>query len=91
MRLIIFLLATSAFAADPKPQPIAPEDTAIVQGLVAGLQAHQQQVNAAVAKQEARICKEHKIKRDVCFVDWQHGTVSVKPKDAPRPAEKPAK
>lgn len=91
MRLLIGLLAISAFAADSAPKPLQAEDIAIVQALGAGLQQHQTQVNAAVAKQEERICREHKLKRDVCLVDWQHGTVGSKPKDAPQAAEAPAK
>jgi len=82
-------MVASALSADaPAPTPISTEDIAIIQALSGSLQEHQKQVQAAVAKQEARLCKEAAINRDACLVDWQKGTVGVKPKEEPKPAEK---
>jgi hypothetical protein len=90
--LIILALACTAFAqTTPDVVAISAEDIAIVNALGQSLQQHQKEVQAAIAKQESRLCAEAHIQREACLVDWQKSIVGVKPKEAPKPADATAK
>ena len=87
MRILISLLfAGLLVAADPATKPITDKERLVAQSLMVAKAQADKPFDEAFADHQATMCKARKIKADVCVVDWQHNTVSVKPKEAPKPA-----
>ena len=87
MKIFISLLFAGVLAAaDPATKPIPKVYIAAVNGLGSRVQQVTKEAQDAIAEYEVDLCKQAKIKRDVCLVDWRAGTVGVKPKDVPKPA-----
>jgi hypothetical protein len=93
-KLTIFsMFACAAFAQDQPPaaKPIAPEYMTLATALDQQMRRIIAESNAAMKRLEAHACEEANIPADKCAVNWQAGTVGVKPEPAKTATSEPSK
>jgi len=80
---IFWLLRLHAQSNQKTPEPIPTDYIVIVNALSSNLQNAQQQFNKAVATIETSLCKDAKIDKDKCLVNWKDGVIQAKVPEAP--------